>query len=104
LAAAGADEHESYEITLAICEAAGNAIEHAYGPGDAAFQVETRVERGCVVANVRDQGTWRERRGENRGRGLKIIEGLMDDVRVSHEAEGTVVCMQRRIEHPAGVR
>ena len=35
LHAAGASEIEAYEITLAVCEAAGNAIEHAYGPGDA---------------------------------------------------------------------
>ena len=35
LHAAGASEEETYEITLTISEAAGNAIEHAYGPGDA---------------------------------------------------------------------
>ena len=36
---------EAYEITLTICEAAGNAIEHAYGPGDATFEVEARARR-----------------------------------------------------------
>jgi PAS domain S-box-containing protein len=100
LAAAGADEHETYEITLTVCEAAGNAIEHAYGPGDAAFEVEAEVHDDEVVATVRDQGTWRERRGEHRGRGLKIIEGLMDEVQVSRERGGTVVRMRRRIRQP----
>ena len=38
LHAAGADELETYEITLTVCEAAGNAIEHAYGPGDATLR------------------------------------------------------------------
>jgi anti-sigma regulatory factor (Ser/Thr protein kinase) len=97
LHAAGATEAESYEITLTVCEAAGNAIEHAYGPGDATFEVETSFENGTLLAVVRDRGTWRERRGTHRGRGLKIIEGLMDDVQVSTEAEGTVIRMRRRL-------
>ena len=50
-----------------------------------------------VVASVSDMGHWRERRGAHRGRGLNIIEGLMDDVEVSTEADGTVVRMRRRL-------
>ena len=52
---------EHYEITLTICEAAGNAIEHAYGPGDATFEVEVTFANGELVATVRDSGSWRER-------------------------------------------
>ena len=83
LHAAGADELEAYEITLTVCEAAGNAIEHAYGPGDASFDVEAALAADELAASVRDRGNWRERRGEHRGRGLKIIEGLMDEVDIS---------------------
>jgi PAS domain S-box-containing protein len=97
LHAVGAGEDEAYEITLTVCEAAGNAIEHAYGPGDATFEVETSFENGTLVAVVRDRGSWRERRGAHRGRGLQIIEGLMDDVEVSAEADGTVIRMWRRL-------
>ena len=57
LHAAGADELESYEITLTVCEAAGNAIEHAYGPGDASFDVEAALVADELVASVRDRGT-----------------------------------------------
>ncbi len=103
LRAAGADEHECYEITLTICEAAGNAIEHAYGPGDASFRVDVELSEGTILATVSDQGSWRERRGENRGRGLAIIEGLMDEVAVSREDVGTVVRMRRRIRRPEAV-
>ena len=49
------------------------------------------------MATVSDRGHWRERRGAHRGRGLKIIEGLMDEVEVSTEQEGTVVRMRRRL-------
>jgi PAS domain S-box-containing protein len=97
LHAAGADDAETYEITLTVCEAAGNAIEHAYGPGDATFEVEARLDARDLVATVSDRGHWRERRGIHRGRGLNIIEGLMDQVEVSTEQDGTVVRMRRRL-------
>jgi PAS domain S-box-containing protein len=97
LHATGASDLEQYEVTLTISEAAGNAIEHAYGPGDATYDVEVTFTRGELVATVRDHGTWRERRGEHRGRGLNIIEKLMDDVKVTPGAEGTEVTMRRRL-------
>jgi anti-sigma regulatory factor (Ser/Thr protein kinase) len=97
LHATGASEAEQYEVMLTICEAAGNAIEHAYGPGDATFDVEVEFAGGELVATVRDSGSWRERRGEHRGRGLSIIEKLMDDVTVAAEDDGTVVTMRRRL-------
>jgi anti-sigma regulatory factor (Ser/Thr protein kinase) len=95
LRGSGASEDEVYEISLSISEAAANAIEHAYGPEEATFQVEAELLDGAVVASVRDFGRWRKRRGEGRGRGLRIIEGLMDEVELSTEGEGTVVRMRR---------
>jgi PAS domain S-box-containing protein len=99
LHAAGADELESYEIMLTVCEAAGNAIEHAYGPGDASFDVEAALVADELVASVRDRGNWRDRRGEHRGRGIKIIMGLMDDVNIESQNGGTLVTMRRRLAH-----
>ncbi len=97
LHATGATELEQYEITLTICEAAGNAIEHAYGPGDATYEVDVSFEGGELTAVVRDTGSWRDRRGEHRGRGLRIIEDLMDDVAVESADGGTLVRMRRRV-------
>jgi PAS domain S-box-containing protein len=101
LNAAGANEDEAFEITLTISEAAGNAIEHAYGPGDASFTVEAAVLDREVVASVSDSGSWRDQRDNQRGRGLRIIEGLMDTVEVSREPTGTVVTMRRRLGQKA---
>jgi anti-sigma regulatory factor (Ser/Thr protein kinase) len=98
LHATGASEMEQYEVTLTICEAAGNAIEHAYGPADASYDVEVAFTGGELVATVRDTGSWREKRGEHRGRGLNIIEELMDEVQVAAQEDGTVVTMRRRLE------
>ena len=100
---AGASEMEAYEITLAISEAAGNAIEHAYGPGDATFDVEVELEEGEVVAAVRDHGGWRDPRGDHRGRGLKIIDGTMDTCDIARDDGGTSVRMRRRLGQAVAV-
>ena len=101
LKAAGASQHEQYELTLAICEAAANAIEHAYGPVDAEFDLEVRLSGRELTATVRDRGSWRETRRETgegtRGRGLGIIEGLMEDVEVTRSETGTTVRMRRTL-------
>jgi PAS domain S-box-containing protein len=97
LHATGASDLQQYELTLTICEAAGNAIEHAYGPGDATFDVDVAFEDGVLTAIVSDSGNWREKRGEHRGRGLAIIEDLMDEVNVERDDSGTHVTMRRRL-------
>jgi len=93
----GVDRELQAEITIAVSEACANAIEHAYGPGRGAVELEARVEEGHVVLVVRDAGSWRPRRGEFRGRGLKIIEAAMDDVDVKTDSLGTQLVMRRRI-------
>jgi anti-sigma regulatory factor (Ser/Thr protein kinase) len=55
------------------------------------------VDDGEVVASVRDTGSWRDQRDQQRGRGLTIIEGLMDDVEVTRGPGGTIVRMRRRL-------
>ena len=46
---------------------------------------------------MRDFGSWRAKRGEHRGRGLSIIEELMDEVNVERHDRGTSVTMRRRV-------
>ena len=85
-------------------EAAANAIEHAYGPADAEFTLELGIDDGVVWATVSDAGSWRKPRGSGRdgtrGRGLGIIEGLMDEVDVSRSDTGTTVRMRRKLKLP----
>jgi anti-sigma regulatory factor (Ser/Thr protein kinase) len=82
---------------LATCEAAANAVEHAYGPADAKFRVRARSEAGAVTVEVRDRGAWRDQRDPRRGRGLAVMRELMDDVSVNSDDEGTNVCLRRRL-------
>ncbi len=95
LAEAGADEDEVYDVVVACSEAATNAVEHAYGPGQAQFRIVCDVEQGRVTITVRDWGQWREARGQDRGRGLRLMEGLMDEVEVRHGERGTEVVLRR---------
>jgi FixJ family two-component response regulator/anti-sigma regulatory factor (Ser/Thr protein kinase)/putative methionine-R-sulfoxide reductase with GAF domain len=87
-----------YDITLATGEACTNAIEHAYAPGEASFDLEGTYADEEIRIVVRDYGSWRPPRGQNRGRGLKLMETLMDHVNVQRGATGTTVEMTRRID------
>jgi serine phosphatase RsbU (regulator of sigma subunit)/anti-sigma regulatory factor (Ser/Thr protein kinase) len=98
----GASEQEIGEIALATSEACANAIEHAYSPGSAEFVVRaTRSAPRGVLVTVSDRGQWREPRGVNRGRGLQLMEGLMDSVEVDRQVHGTAVTLARRLETAA---
>ena len=66
-------------------------------PGVKPADVDVRFENGELTAVVRDTGSWRDKRGEHRGRGLSIIEDLMDDVAVERADGGTLVRMRKRV-------
>jgi GAF domain-containing protein/anti-sigma regulatory factor (Ser/Thr protein kinase) len=98
LAEAGASEDETYDVLVAATEAAANAVEHAYGPGDATFRVEANAGEGReVTLLVRDDGSWRPPRGHNRGRGTLLMQELMDEFEVKTGETGTEVRMVKRL-------
>jgi anti-sigma regulatory factor (Ser/Thr protein kinase)/putative methionine-R-sulfoxide reductase with GAF domain len=97
LRAHGADSQDIAALTLASGEACANAIEHAYSPGRAVFELEALHSSGTVTLTVRDNGRWRRPRGVNRGRGLKMIEASVDEVDVRATTTGTEVMLRRRI-------
>jgi len=95
---AGATRADVDDLSLASAEAAANAIEHAYGlaPGVVELRAWTSNERHVKVA-IRDFGNWRAARGTHRGRGLELMEGLMDEVEVVRSDEGTTIELSRRL-------
>jgi anti-sigma regulatory factor (Ser/Thr protein kinase) len=95
---AGASAAEVDEVTLACSEASANAIEHAYAPGETGFELRgERSDDDEVQLAVHDWGTWRDPRGVNRGRGLALMEALMDRVEIEAGADGTTVRLARRL-------
>jgi anti-sigma regulatory factor (Ser/Thr protein kinase)/putative methionine-R-sulfoxide reductase with GAF domain len=97
LAAHGAQPGEVAAITLACGEACSNAIEHAYAPGPATFEVQAAHAEGLVTLTVRDTGRWRAPRGPHRGRGLKIIAAAVDELDLRTTDAGTEVVMRHRL-------
>jgi serine phosphatase RsbU (regulator of sigma subunit)/anti-sigma regulatory factor (Ser/Thr protein kinase) len=97
LSDAGTSQRDAHAIKVACGEACANAIEHAYRPGDAAFRIEASREDTEVLIVVRDFGGWRKPRGTDRGRGLPLMEALMDSVHVDPSSEGTTVHLRRRL-------
>jgi anti-sigma regulatory factor (Ser/Thr protein kinase) len=95
----GADEGDVAEVTIAVSEACANAIEHAYSPAPAAYELDATGENGEVRVAIRDNGRWRPPRGSNRGRGLSIMVAAMDDVQIDRTDTGTQVVMRRRLRH-----
>jgi anti-sigma regulatory factor (Ser/Thr protein kinase) len=93
----GATTNDVIDILIAVGEAAGNAVEHAYGPGDASFDVAATVAGEDVEVVVRDYGAWRPPRGHNRGRGTLLMQELMDGFEVRTTEHGTEVRLRRRI-------
>ena len=93
----GARAEEIAALTLACGEACANAIEHAYAPGGASFELEAVHSSGVVTLAVRDNGSWRTPRGQHRGRGLQMIEATVDEVDVRATSDGTEILMRRRL-------
>ncbi|MEA2384858.1 MAG: hypothetical protein QOH72_4829, partial [Solirubrobacteraceae bacterium] len=97
----GASDDEIYDITVASQEACANAVEHAYAPGEEGFEVEAVRNGDVIEISVRDGGQWRRARGTHRGRGMPMMEALMDSVHVQHTADGTVVVLRRTLGRAA---
>jgi anti-sigma regulatory factor (Ser/Thr protein kinase) len=84
-------------VILAVHEAAANAIEHATG------RVSVRGARDGdkLLLVVSNSGRWRGPRSVDiaRGRGLTIMRGLMTNLEIRTNPEGTTVRM--RMDFPS---
>ncbi|MBQ1049316.1 SpoIIE family protein phosphatase [Micromonospora sp. C51] len=90
-------ETDLFDLTVAVSEAAANAIEHPVDPAEPVIEIEVRVEDRTVVATVSDSGRWRESTGSGfRGRGLSLIRAL-GDLSVEHTPQGTRVTLRREL-------
>ena len=98
LAQAAASDTDVHAIVMACSEACTNAIEHAGAAPDEHITFEAVLRDGEVDVTVRDRGHWREERPpSDQGRGLELIDALMDDVQLETTPEGTIVRLRRRL-------
>ncbi len=101
LASAGVGEDQGYDLLLAACEAATNAIEHAQDPTEPYVDIEAAVAAGRVRISVRDYGQWRERvPSMDRGRGSTLMTAV-GEITATPSPEGTRVVIEAALEDPA---
>ncbi|MCK2215781.1 SpoIIE family protein phosphatase [Actinomadura sp. ATCC 31491] len=97
----GLAEVDAQNVLLAAGEACANAVEHGHRdtPG-APIHLSASADAHRIRVVVADTGTWLPpARGarSRRGRGMKIIREVMQEVVVTSAASGTTVEMQARI-------
>ncbi|MFC7550195.1 SpoIIE family protein phosphatase [Plantactinospora sp. GCM10030261] len=91
------DEADRFDVTVAVSEAAANAIEHPRTPREPFIEVALALTDGVLEATVRDSGQWREATSSGfRGRGLALIEALAE-LAVRPTPHGTTVTLRRQL-------
>jgi serine/threonine-protein kinase RsbW len=93
----------SYQIRLAMSEAVANAIEHGSTSADDLIRLQVVHEGDALAFYVSDNGTFIEPEMvfdhdvyDERGRGLGLLELLMDDVAINPSPDGTVIRFAKR--------
>jgi signal transduction histidine kinase/FixJ family two-component response regulator len=90
-------EDQAYDLLLAACEAATNAIEHAQDPTEPFVEVTAALSGNEVRITVRDHGQWRERMPSmDRGRGSTLMSAF-GEVTAVPSPQGTTVVITSRL-------
>ncbi len=90
------DPDQAYDLLVAACEAATNAVEHAQDPIEPFVDVRVSVTDDLVEIAVRDYGQWRERMASlDRGRGSTLMSAV-GEVTATPGPEGTTVVIRSR--------
>ncbi|WFE27401.1 SpoIIE family protein phosphatase [Solwaraspora sp. WMMD791] len=98
----GLSETDQFDLTVAISEAAANAIEHPVSPADSDIWVDVSIDGDELTASVRDSGGWREATDAGfRGRGLALIAALAQ-LRIDRDEHGSRVTLGRRLAARTG--
>ncbi|MFV2017009.1 SpoIIE family protein phosphatase [Micromonospora sp. LOL_023] len=101
-AAHAISETDQFDLTVAISEAAANAIEHPVSPADTDIRIEVTIDGDELTASVRDSGGWRESADAGfRGRGLALIAALAD-LRIDRDEHGSRVTLRRQLAARTG--
>lgn len=89
---------ELADLKLAVTEACGNAVRHAYGSEGGSVRVVLEVESNQISVCVEDEGEglaaepggqdWAAADLPERGMGLAIIRAVADDVSIGADAQG----------------
>jgi len=94
------------DMVLAVSEAASNAVEHAYltASPDDVVEVTFWTERDWVWIEIVDHGRWKTPSvlPNYRGRGIAIMERVVDSVLIHYDSRGTRVLLGHRLTDESG--
>lgn len=96
------DAARTSDISLAVYEALANCVDHAYRGADGQMTIEAGYgdAPGTVIVCVTDNGTWVDPESSEvdiaRGRGLRLMRALCDELSVDGTDAGTRVCLRFR--------
>ena len=99
----GFDDGRRYEIKTATSEAVANAIEHGSAREEDAVLLRAVDEDGILAIYIGDGGQFRPPPSppealSERGRGLAVINGLVDEIDLRTGHRGTVLRFAKRLD------
>lgn len=105
------DPSTTYDILLATDEVAANAVAHGQSPeGNGLVRLRCSTDGACVVVAISDEGSGFDPRRVDMnslpnwtsqgGRGLFLVQELMDEVHIDGSQSGTVIEMKRHVDLP----
>lgn len=100
LTAAGIDHDQAQDVLVAAGEAVTNAIEHGYRHIDGGtITLHACSEVDLLHLTITDTGSWKPKESgyTHRGRGIQIMQALMEDVSIVPDSTGTIVRLSTRI-------
>jgi len=100
----GFEDEERFQVRLATSEAVTNAIVHGSQARSDSISLEAREEHGALVFEVRDPGVdgtvppiaSPDGQLSEGGRGLELVEMVMDEVELICRADGSVLRFAKR--------
>lgn len=82
------------DVVLACWEAMANVLDHAYHGRPGLIDVRARIDEDVLVVTVADQGRWTSvTERPDRGRGLRLIQALVDGLDMRSTDDGTVITL-----------
>jgi anti-sigma regulatory factor (Ser/Thr protein kinase) len=100
LIAAGIDQDQAQDVLVAAGEAVTNSIEHGYRHSDGGtITLHAISEVDQLRLTIVDTGSWKPKQTgySHRGKGIQIMQALMEDVSILRDTTGTVVHLATRI-------
>lgn len=97
---------DEFAVLHAVGELITNALEHAHagtGQQRGPIEVDACLEpNGVLVCSVRDRGHWEDRPPHpDRGRGLGMVSGLVDQLTIVRSGSGTEATFHKRLSRSA---